>query len=314
MTWDGLRQEIVACAEVEDQGSYAAGREMASDGCRDYGQDRAETEQGAAGSLSEVSQYPENALEALARSPYACDSCRDSGFVELTRAGNRYMRQCDCTRRAAAERRLRNAGIPAKFADACFARFKADPAAQNAASAKLVCERMVEEFLMRRGGQGVLLTGTCGVGKTHLATAALKAAMTAYGVPGKFWDMSNLLTQVKRTFQRSGEDAAPETESALVREFADVDVLVVDELGGERLSEWAWSELNLLLNARYNGLGNKPKITIITTNLQNLGAGEGRSGVETLGDRIGSRMFSRLQEMCRPLDMSGRDFRMRRAV
>ncbi len=243
---------------------------------------------------------------------YLCAACKDSGFVEIWRGKDRFMRQCECSRRAAAERRIRNAGIPAKFAGASFDTYRADVADLTGQSARRICQRMVDEFLMHRQGQGLMLTGTCGVGKTHLAAATLKATMAAYGVPGKFWDMSDLLTQVKRTFQRSKDAGEDESESALVKEFADVDVLVVDELGGERLSEWAWSEVNLLLNARYNAQGDKPRITIFTTNIPNLGQGEGNRGAETLGDRIGARMFSRLQEMCRPIEMTGRDFRMRR--
>ncbi len=105
-------------------------------------------------------------------------------------------------------------------------------------------------------------------------------------------------------------------EAAYVKEFADMPALVVDELGGEKLTDWSYSEVSLLLNQRYNhgfgGQGAAPRLTIFTTNFPNQGPGEGVGMAETLGDRIGARMFSRLQEMCRVVEMTGSDYRRKR--
>src|SRR5713226_4431923 len=95
---------------------------------------------------------------------------------------------------------------------------------------------------------------------------------------------------------------------AILQPVFEAEVLVLDELGAVKPSEWVWDTVSLILNTRYN---NK-RTTIITTNFPDLKARErpanagGRSREEatyaaekdTLGDRITDRMYSRLHEMC----------------
>ena len=85
-----------------------------------------------------------------------------------------------------------------------------------------------------------------------------------------------------------------------------------DELGAAKPSEWVWDTVSLILNTRYNN----NRTTIITTNFDNEPAGtvsgaRGAAREETLGDRIGERMRSRLHEMCRIVRMEGQDFRQK---
>jgi len=89
-------------------------------------------------------------------------------------------------------------------------------------------------------------------------------------------------------------------------------VLVLDELGAQKPTDWVWDTVALILNTRYND----KRTTIITTNYADLPpAGVGLSSTqkavreETLGDRIGERMRSRLAEMCVRIEMTGGDFR-----
>jgi DNA replication protein DnaC len=83
------------------------------------------------------------------------------------------------------------------------------------------------------------------------------------------------------------------------------EVLVLDDLGAIRPTEWVWDTVSLILNSRYNN----NRTTIITTNYPALPPGAGGLREETLGDRIGERMRSRLVEMCRELEMRGQDYR-----
>jgi DNA replication protein DnaC len=83
-------------------------------------------------------------------------------------------------------------------------------------------------------------------------------------------------------------------------------------LGAVKPTEWVWDTVSLILNTRYNDR----RTTIITTNFPDLppstASGAARAArEETLGDRIGERMRSRLQEMCRKIEMQGQDFRQR---
>jgi DNA replication protein DnaC len=94
-------------------------------------------------------------------------------------------------------------------------------------------------------------------------------------------------------------------------------VLVLDELGAAKPTDWVWDTVAHILNTRYNDR----RTTIITTNYPNLAplvataganaALRGATHEETLGDRIGERMRSRLQEMCVVVEMHGEDFRQK---
>jgi DNA replication protein DnaC len=100
----------------------------------------------------------------------------------------------------------------------------------------------------------------------------------------------------------------------ILRPVFDVQVLVLDDLGAIRPSEWVSDTISLILNHRYN---NK-RTTIITTNYAAEYAGKGARNdaeriarEETLGDRIGNRMLDRLFQMCKIIEMQGDSFRRR---
>jgi DNA replication protein DnaC len=102
------------------------------------------------------------------------------------------------------------------------------------------------------------------------------------------------------------------TELEILKPVFDAEVLILDELGASKPTDWVWDTVAHILNTRYNDR----RTTIITTNYANAGpvgvglAPEQRSNrEESLGDRIGERMRSRLQEMCVVVEMNGVDFR-----
>ena len=108
----------------------------------------------------------------------------------------------------------------------------------------------------------------------------------------------------------------------VLRPVFEAEVLLLDELGAMKTSEWVWDTVSLILNTRYN----EKRTTLITTNFPDLPPGalagprssfsqaeltRAAARDETLGDRIGERMRSRLHEMCRIVEMQGKDFRLR---
>jgi DNA replication protein DnaC len=152
------------------------------------------------------------------------------------------------------------------------------------------------------------------VGKTHLAVGIIKELLNK-NIACLFYDYRELLKQI----QNSYNDSVKATELDVLRPVFETEVLVLDELGAVKPTEWVWDTVSLILNTRYND----KRTTIITTNFPNLGArglrnslssrsreaAEHAASEETLGDRIGDRMLSRLHEMCRIVKMEGADFR-----
>jgi DNA replication protein DnaC len=166
----------------------------------------------------------------------------------------------------------------------------------------------VKGYPVETDGKGLLITGEIGVGKTHLAVGILLAMVQEKGAQALFYDYRELLKQI----QHSYNPQVNSTELDVLRPVFDAEVLVLDELGAQKPTDWVWDTVALILNTRYND----KRTTIITTNYAdlppagaNLSSTQRAAREETLGDRIGERMRSRLSEMCVGIEIKGQDFR-----
>jgi len=155
--------------------------------------------------------------------------------------------------------------------------------------------------------RNLVLVGGTGTGKTHLAIAIARSCIRA-GSRGRFFTTVDLVNRLEAE-TRAGR------QGRIADYLTRMDFLVLDELGAVKPTEWVWDTVSLILNTRYND----NRTTIITTNFDDQPAA-GASGsmsparasrAETLGDRIGERMRSRLHEMCRIITLDGTDFRQK---
>ena len=245
-----------------------------------------------------------------------CPLCAGSGWKSVPNAPERGVTRCDCQLRAHATALFTGAHIPKRYEHCELSNFTADfPGADSSiALAHIAASRFVQEF-DPRDGQGLLVVGGIGTGKTHLAVGILKDLIVKYGTSCMFCDYRELLKQI----QNSYNDSVQATELQVLRPVFEADVLVLDELGAVKPSEWVWDTVSLVLNTRYND----NRTTIITTNFPDeaaaaVGGPDAKRTLafaatrrETLGDRIGERMRSRLHEMCRLVRMEGADFRQK---
>jgi DNA replication protein DnaC len=196
-----------------------------------------------------------------------------------------------------------SAKIPDRYSGCELENYQVD-ASSNLAAAKLAAAKFIEQYPIDK--TGLMFEGSIGIGKTHLAVATIKALMRRKGISCLFCDYRELL----KSIQNSYNSEVQTTELGLLQPVFEAEILLLDELGAVKPTEWVWDTVSFILNTRYN---NK-RTTLITTNLMDgpaLGAGGGRSVMraDTLGDRIGERMRSRLHEMCRIVPMEGADFR-----
>lgn len=224
----------------------------------------------------------------------SCDVCHGTRWKSEARDGVERLVRCDCWRAEMAERYLLEARIPQRYSRCELSTFEHDTDSQRDAFRR--ASAFVQQF--PAVDRGLLLYGPNGVGKTHLAVGILKAVMRTRGARGFFFETRELLKLVRDTYNRS----VAETEMDVLAPVLKADVLVLDDLGAERTSDWVQETLGLVVNTRYN----ERRPTIFTSNLvDSPDSTDPRSFIFQLG----SRTRSRLAEMCDWVEMHGVDMR-----
>jgi DNA replication protein DnaC len=239
-----------------------------------------------------------------------CELCDGTGFVIADRDGREYAQPCSCRRGATAEgsadQRLQAARIPPRYEHCSLANFEPGAPSLRAALEKGMSYCNGFPHLGPDEGLGLLLTGDNGVGKTHLAVAVLRELMTRKGIHGQFWDFHELIREIRNSYN-------PETKTSelmVLEPVVEADVLLLDDLGAWKMTDWMNDTLFYVLNSRYLA----KRATIITTNYQDADrekvlAADFLARKEFLVERIGQRLRSRLMEMCVVISMTGPDRR-----
>jgi DNA replication protein DnaC len=188
------------------------------------------------------------------------------------------------------------ARIPRRFVGCSLSNYR--PAEGNGSQLRALglAHRLVKEY--PAVDHGLLLTGPCGVGKTHLSVAILRGIIEK-GMPCLFYEFGALLKDI----QSSYEPGSRTSESDVLTPVCEAEVLVLDELGAVRPTDWARGMMTQIVGRRYNDR----RLTVFTTNYADA---PGQPSDETLEDRIGVRLRSRLYEMCRTLVVEGEDYRI----
>jgi len=246
-----------------------------------------------------------------------CPLCEGTGWKSVSIGSERRVTRCDCRRQARTQTLLTAARIPKRYEHCELSNFEFDGPRRQLFQARMAACKFAEEYPI--DGTGLLLVGSIGVGKTHLAVGIIKELVLSKGIACLFYDYRELLKQI----QNSYNDSVKATELDVLRPVFEADVLVLDELGAVKPTDWVWDTVSLVLNTRYND----KRTTIITTNFADDAGQDGcvnpssefaraqrATRRETLGDRIGERMRSRLHEMCRIIKMDGADFRQIRSA
>jgi DNA replication protein DnaC len=221
-----------------------------------------------------------------------CPNCNGSGWEPADDSGK--VRRCRCLGLARVERLLAEARIPKRYEHCDLESYLPNHESQK--KAKIYVQRFLDKY--PQIDVGLLFLGTCGVGKTHLAVALLKQVISEKGDGGLFYDFRDLLREI----QASWNTVSQSSELEVLRPVLEARVLVLDELGANKPTEWVRDTIAHIINCRYND----KKLTIFTSNYLDTPT---KLGEESLTDRIGVRLRSRLYEMCREVEIHGMDFR-----
>jgi DNA replication protein DnaC len=229
-----------------------------------------------------------------------CAHCGGTGFVILEQKGVPSARRCACrgAARPGLAPFLEKARIPRRYHECEFESFNAHGAHEfSLQGAKTRAERFVEEYPL--GAGGILLMGSPGVGKTHLAVATLRRLALEKGVPCLFCDVQDLLRRLQATFDRQ----SGMTELVLLQPVLQTEVVLLDDLGSRQFTPWVEETLSHIITTRYND----GRSTLVTTNFLEEPSDKTK---ETLKERIGPRVYSRLREMCHLVQIEAEDFRL----
>ncbi len=243
-----------------------------------------------------------------------CTECDGSGN-KLTEDNNGYSfyRPCNCTQLDSKINKFNQSKIPLKFSDITIDSYV--PASSSQGKVRRYIETFVEKY--PGDSKGFVLMGPCGIGKTHLLASVVKILTLEKNIGCRFIDFFHLLQSIRNCY------GAGISDSILLDPLMEVEILAIDELGkGKRDSEWEHYVLDQIISRRYND----GRVTIFTTNYtldqntsyrNNIGNSpyaqkvrfEPPSPVETLTDRVGERIYSRVAEMCEFIRLDGPDHR-----
>ncbi len=244
-----------------------------------------------------------------------CPICDGTGWKIVERAGLSGAEACSCAVAARPATLRQAAGIPPNYERATLENFQIpqdNPIAKAGLGTVLMQVRSYLREFPSADRPGLLLAGDTGTGKTHLAVAVLKAVIER-GHEGMFFDYQDLLNRIRAGYN----PASGASDREVYRSAMDTEVLVLDDLGSHRVTEWVEDTITAIVTHRCN----QRKVLIATTNLEMDDTGSiaystgGGAQVhrKTLGDVIGARARSRLFEMCRVVKMPVvEDFRVKR--
>ncbi len=221
-----------------------------------------------------------------------CPRCNNSGWVPLPGEDLR-VEACGCQGDLRRQQRFASANVPKRYAHCSLDTFR------EKSTVLKVAKRRVQDFVdlwpNTVEGKGLLLMGGCGVGKTHLAVSALLEIINS-GKPGRllFSNFQDLIQEIQASF----DNDSGTNKSEILRPVLEADLLVLDELGSQKPTQFVQDILYYVINTRYN----EERTTIFTTNYYDR---TGDAKEETLEQRIGTRLRSRLAEMADRIEFTG---------
>lgn len=235
-----------------------------------------------------------------------CPWCGDTGRREIELDGARRIARCRCQMLPDRVALYNAAQVPARHAGSTMESFRADlPGAMPGWQAT---RGWLDRYRPGQDNLGLVLEGEPGRGKTHLVCAALRELVFRHGVAARFVEFTHLLSSIREGIDRRDGEAT--TLTPLVQ----VPVLAIDELGKGRKTDWELAIIDEIITRRYNARGTLLGTTNFPNRSQSRRAPAGGEslatpGLETLTERLGERVYSRLRETVTFAPCLGEDFR-----
>ena len=241
---------------------------------------------------------PKTLAQKVAEEVALCDGCDGTDcrkkidrwcFPKIfTEDGAEVVRYCRCkvAKQRALKSKFRSSRIPDRYLGKTFADYQVDKF--NQAAVEFAKQALTSPI-------GAYFFGECGTGKTFLA-ALIAQEFLQDGRSVLFAKVPSLLDDIKATFNGNGK------ELDLLDELRAANLVVLDDFGMEKSTQWAGSTLCKILDMRYDNPTGK---TIITSNLSPKDLAGHLNDASDGANLNGSRIFDRLREICKPILLKG---------
>jgi len=180
---------------------------------------------------------------------------------------------------------------------------------------RLLPQRLTNQNLFQNDTEdlkGMVLMGPPGTGKTHLMTGFACKCTIGHGISCIFQSFAELLSELRQGYSDGKSDVE------IIEPHLQTDILIIDDMGKGRNSDWELGILDMLISERYN----RNQIIMVTTNfteneentlkeqIRNREKTESETFIaDTIRKRVGERIHSRLKEMCYFENLMGSDRR-----
>ena len=214
-----------------------------------------------------------------------CPICHGDEWVLEIIDGKEVATPCICRAKAIRKRRMAFAELPDGLSDIRLASFSISVYTneESRQKARIACQ-IVKEYLnmfedAKRNGMGLYICSeTKGSGKTRMAASIANELMEKHNTQVKFSTSMRILTEIRRSY----EPGTVMTESQLLSALSTAEVLIIDDFGTERVTDWVKDKFYEIINSRYVD----KKVTIFTSN----------EPIEGL--KYEDRITNRIKEMC----------------
>src|SRR5258708_8282573 len=170
-----------------------------------------------------------------------CPLCGGSGWKSA--GSDHRVARCECRLKRRGDTLLAAARIPKRYEHCELSNYEFDGPHAHLMKARMAACRFVEEY-SSNNNTGLLLIGSIGVGKTHLAVGIIKELIVSKGIPCLFYDYRELLKQIQNSYNES----VKATELDVLRPVFETEVLALDGLATAQPTEWGLEQVRLILN------------------------------------------------------------------